>query len=93
MTSNVFSLLHDNIRAVLKNMSISSPTEVQIQAIPKILEGASVLIISPTGSGKTEAALLPIFHKILLLDLHIRQSGILALYITVLPTRKKYVEC
>ena len=84
MTSNVFSLLHDNIRAVLKNMSISSPTEVQIQAIPKILEGASVLIISPTGSGKTEAALLPIFHKILLLDPHTRQSGILAIYVTPL---------
>jgi ATP-dependent Lhr-like helicase len=39
--------------------------ETQRAAIPHILRGENVLISSPTGTGKTEAALLPILHSIL----------------------------
>jgi len=39
--------------------------ETQRRAIPHILRGENVLIVSPTGTGKTEAALLPIFNTIL----------------------------
>lgn len=39
--------------------------ETQRLAIPHILRGENVLIVSPTGTGKTEAALLPIFSTIL----------------------------
>lgn len=39
--------------------------ETQRKAIPHILRGDNVLIVSPTGTGKTEAALLPIFSTIL----------------------------
>ncbi|MCX8199943.1 MAG: DEAD/DEAH box helicase [Candidatus Micrarchaeota archaeon] len=42
----------------------SSYTPVQEKAIPVILSGADTLIIAPTGSGKTEAALLPILDRI-----------------------------
>lgn len=56
-------------------------TDVQHLTIPSVLSGKNVLIIAPTGTGKTEAAMLPVFSR--LLDLE-RQYGISILYITPL---------
>ncbi|NJE62366.1 DEAD/DEAH box helicase [Thermococcus sp. 21S7] len=39
--------------------------EVQTKAFREVSSGKSVLIIAPTGSGKTEAAVLPVFNEIL----------------------------
>ncbi|HDN05393.1 MAG TPA: DEAD/DEAH box helicase, partial [Candidatus Bathyarchaeota archaeon] len=52
-------------------------------AIPKILEGKNVLLISPTATGKTEAAFLPVL-SMLLQEEPQRVPGIKVLYITPL---------
>lgn len=62
---SVFDSLHPRIRSLLREKGIFEPTEPQAKVIPEIMAGKDVLLLSPTGSGKTEAAILPIFHRIL----------------------------
>lgn len=52
----------------LAKVQITEPTAVQIQAIPEILKGTSLLFQSETGTGKTLAFLLPLLQKIEKLD-------------------------
>ncbi|MHA1505571.1 MAG: DEAD/DEAH box helicase [Candidatus Asgardarchaeia archaeon] len=74
--------LSEKVReAIAKILKFSEFTEVQKEAIPIIASGKNVLIIAPTGSGKTEAAMLPIFDDILTKGL---KEGIVVLYITPL---------
>lgn len=61
-------LSRELVNAVKAKSGWARPTAAQRAAIPAILQGRNVLILSPTAGGKTEAALLP------LLDLH-RQQG------------------
>jgi ATP-dependent helicase Lhr and Lhr-like helicase len=77
---NAFSQLHGQIRDLLNEQSILEPTLPQELAMPAILAGLNVLLIAPTGTGKTEAASLPIFHKILAGN----RQGIQAIYVTPL---------
>jgi ATP-dependent Lhr-like helicase len=62
---SVFSMLNPKIQDLLRSKNISEPTEPQTIAIPPILNGKNILLIAPTGLGKTESALLPIFHNFL----------------------------
>jgi ATP-dependent Lhr-like helicase len=60
MTSKVFTTLHPDLRKLVAKR-FDEPTPIQAAVIPEILSGRNVLSLSETGSGKTEAALLPIF--------------------------------
>jgi len=60
-------------------------TEIQKLAIPRVLAGENVLILAPTGFGKTECVLLPVLEKIKNEAGDRKQEpGIRALYITPL---------
>lgn len=80
--NNVFNMLVRPIRKLIEKKGFKLPTEPQAKVIPKILEGKNVLLISPTASGKTEAAVLPILN--MLIQMPRREPGIKALYITPL---------
>ena len=61
----VFDLLANPVRKALAKLGFSEPTLPQIMAFPPLLAGKNVLLIAPTGSGKTEAVLLPVFSKVI----------------------------
>jgi len=79
---DVFSLLCKPIRRLLEERGFTEPTEPQIRVIPHILKGENVLLISPTATGKTESAILPILHLYIMSGE--KKPGIKILYITPL---------
>ena len=81
-SKNAFDLLVKPVRRLVEQREFSTPTEPQEKTIPKILEGKNVLLISPTATGKTEAAFLPILS--MLLQGQQGTPGIKVLYITPL---------
>jgi len=77
----VFDTLDKRIKEWLDEVGYSMPTSIQQKAIPRILNGENCLIIAPAGFGKTLAAILPIFNKLVSLE---DREGIQLLYITPL---------
>lgn len=74
-------IFSEDIRNYLERSGINEPTEIQRLACYPILEGKNVLLIAPTGSGKTEAAILPLIERIRRIKVG---QGITLLYITPL---------
>lgn len=74
--------IEDELLKILNRRGYRKFTDPQKIAIPSILEGRNVLLTSPTGSGKTEAAVLPVFYSLSKLKSQITGFG--AIYITPL---------
>jgi len=79
--NKVFDLLAKPVRKALANANFTEPTLPQKLAISPILKGENVLLVAPTGSGKTEAVLLPLFSKLVQQR---RRKGIMIVYVTPL---------
>jgi len=76
-----FEYLSEPVRTLLRESGIREPTPPQAIASPRILRGENVLLIAPTGSGKTEAAILPLLSRIVSQK---QREGISILYVTPL---------
>ena len=74
------STLNDLIEHI-QSLGFKSLTNIQKKAVPIILNKVNTLIISPTGTGKTEAAILPLFY---LVAKEKDRQGLKILYITPL---------
>ncbi|MCR5188873.1 MAG: DEAD/DEAH box helicase [Treponema sp.] len=61
---NVFEKLSKDLQDSLAGLGITSPTPVQEQVIPRLLDGENLLFQSETGTGKTFAYLLPLINKL-----------------------------
>jgi ATP-dependent helicase Lhr and Lhr-like helicase len=81
MSREAFTLLSPPVKNLLEEAGIKAPTPPQAEAIPLIAKGESVLVIAPTGSGKTEAALLPLIDRMVQ---DTNRQGISLVYITPL---------
>ena len=82
MAETVFALLDSRLQHELQALGFQQPTPIQTQAIPRILKGESLLLIAPTGHGKTEAAFLPLLHRIL--EEPAEKPGVRLLWVTPL---------
>ena len=87
MPEGVFANLHQSLRQTLQERDWS-PTPVQEATQDDIAAGKDRLVIAPTGSGKTMAAVLP------LLDRCLREQwqGMSILYITPLRALNRDVD-
>ncbi len=79
-SDGVACLLDPRIRACIEKRGFAGFSDAQEKAIPIIMRGENLLLIAPTGTGKTESAMLPVFHEVL----SIPGAGFKALYITPL---------
>ena len=82
MPAAAFDGLHPRLLEGLEKLGVREPTPPQERAIAPISSGENVLLVAPTASGKTEAALLPVFDA--LLRDHGGPEGIAIIYITPL---------
>lgn len=80
---NVFELFSLPLTKALQEKGFVSPTDPQMKLSPLVMSGRNALLMSPTGTGKTEAAFLPILDNIIRNGLA-RTNGIKLLYITPL---------
>lgn len=82
-----FTHLGNEVREALSERGFSTPTEPQRKAIPPISAGRNALVLAPTGTGKTETAMLPVLdaiHRARDSPGDEPRAGISALYITPL---------
>jgi len=74
--------LSDRLLQLWREKGLKEPTEIQKLAFPVIKSGKNALLVAPTGSGKTEAALLPAIDRVM----ETGAKPISILYITPLRT-------
>jgi ATP-dependent Lhr-like helicase len=78
--ATVLERLDPRVRDVVDRRGFEEFSEAQVQAIPPLLSGEHLVLIAPTGTGKTESAMIPVFDGL------VKETGrgIRALYITPL---------
>jgi len=79
--ADAFTALGPAVRAALSERGFDAPTEPQRLAIDPIAAGRHTLVVAPTGTGKTETAMLPVFDAVAEAE---HSFGISALYVTPL---------
>ena len=57
--------LHPHVDAGVRQAGYTTPTPIQVQAIPPVLQGRDVMGLAQTGTGKTAAFMLPILHRLM----------------------------
>lgn len=62
--------LHDRIQANIAKSGLETPSPIQDQIIPEILNGRDVIGLAQTGTGKTAAFLIPLLDRMLRAETH-----------------------
>ena len=58
-------LLNPKVQECIRKRGFTRLSDAQSQAIPLIVEGKHLVLIAPTGTGKTESAMFPVFDGLL----------------------------
>ncbi len=84
MPASAFTVLKPPVLRRLEKEGFLEASPIQELAIPPILSGENVLLIAPTGTGKTLAAILPVLDRFLESRSEEKRHGISILYVTPL---------
>jgi ATP-dependent RNA helicase RhlE len=82
---DAFGLSEPILRA-LRNENFEAPTPIQAKAIPILLEGADLMAVAQTGTGKTAAFGLPLLEKVAAAGMPLAPRTVQALILV--PTRE-----
>jgi ATP-dependent Lhr-like helicase len=72
--------LDPKIQECIRKRGFEELSEIQSLALPQVQTGKHLILIAPTGTGKTESAMIPVFDALL----KERSAGFSALYVTPL---------
>jgi len=84
-TFDALGLIKPLLKALASD-NITTPTPIQAQAIPVLLEGRNLMGIAQTGTGKTAAFALPVMQRLYENREHAGNKGVRALILA--PTRE-----
>ena len=76
--------IDDRIKDTLKKQGIVTPSPIQDQSIPEILNGKDVVGLAETGTGKTAAFLIPLIEK--------KKNNLKATTLILTPTRELAIQ-
>jgi len=82
----VWKLFSKELQEAIKERGFVKPTSIQKNGIPPIVKGKNTLLIAPTGIGKTESVLFPVFDEFVKDREEERIKPISILYITPLKS-------
>ena len=78
--------LNESLLKAVKEQGYTTPTPIQAQAIPVVIEGRDVLAAAQTGTGKTAGFTLPLLERLSQTTPHMKKKQIRVLVLT--PTRE-----
>jgi len=84
---SVLELLDPRVRDLVDRRGFTRLSDAQVRAIPLLLEGQHLILVAPTGTGKTESAMLPVFNELLKTE----GEGFKAIYITPLRSLNRNI--
>ena len=90
MTESAISSFHDlnlpkQMLSTIEAVGYETPSPIQAQAIPYLLEGHDLLGHAPTGTGKTAAFALPLISRLDMKQQHVQ-------IMTLTPTRELAIQ-
>ena len=88
---NPWGMVPEKLAKALEELGYREPLPIQVKAYPIIYRGYNALIVAPTGSGKTEAALIPILAR-LVSDKVKPGGGVRLVYVTPLRALNRDLE-
>lgn len=90
-TPCVCTLLPLQVVSRMRQLGFHTPSPIQAQSWPIVLEGSDLIAVAKTGSGKTLGYLLPVFHQIKRRPAN-RAVDHLPLALVLAPTRELAVQ-